>query len=227
MTREAICQHCGSVFLKRRPSTVGRFCSFACRVAAHKAKPIIRFDVLVLPKPCTIWPYTASHGYSYVQRHVNGRNSGTPRHVVAYTGRYGPVPEGLELDHLCRNRACFEPDHLEAVTHRENVLRGAAPVAALAMRAHCERGHDLRNPANRYVRRDGTWMCRGCVRTRLRQWESRNPERKAQYNAAGRAKLKERNAAKVCVGCGSIGVLYKSLCGACYRRHRREAKAVA
>lgn len=46
-------------------------------------------------------------------------------HVVFYEKRFGPVPEGLELDHLCRNKLCVNPDHLEAVTHTENVRRGA------------------------------------------------------------------------------------------------------
>ena len=67
-----------------------------------------------------------------------------------YTHRYsyemfvGPIPEGLEIDHLCRNRGCLKPSHLEAVTHRENVLR--SPIAVGAMnrnKTHCKRGHEF------------------------------------------------------------------------------------
>lgn len=64
-------------------------------------------------------------------------------HRVVYEALVGPVPEGLELDHLCRRPACVNPAHLEPVTHRENILRGEAPSAQLARRTTCHRGHPL------------------------------------------------------------------------------------
>lgn len=77
----------------------------------------------------------------------DGRRSGKRRMVYAHRFAYellvGPVPEGLELDHLCRIPLCVNPEHLEAVTHQENVHRGIAPSAVNARKTHCRRGHPL------------------------------------------------------------------------------------
>ena len=67
-------------------------------------------------------------------------------HIIAYELAHGPVPNGLELDHLCRNRACCNPEHLEPVTRQENVKRGILPqlMAAKAnAKTHCYKGHLL------------------------------------------------------------------------------------
>jgi hypothetical protein len=72
--------------------------------------------------PC--WEWTSARtpsGYARVKR--QGRDS--QAHRVAYEVHVGPIPDGLELDHLCRNRGCVRPDHLEPVTHAENMRRGA------------------------------------------------------------------------------------------------------
>lgn len=64
-------------------------------------------------------------------------------HRVMYETEHGPIPPGLELDHLCRNRRCVKPSHMEAVTHRENCLRGFGVGAMAARRTHCKHGHPL------------------------------------------------------------------------------------
>lgn len=62
-------------------------------------------------------------------------------HRWAYQYFKGPIPEGLELDHLCRNTSCVNPDHLEAVTHKVNILRGQSPQAGNARKERCDKGH--------------------------------------------------------------------------------------
>lgn len=65
-------------------------------------------------------------------------------HRVAYEHLVGPIPEGLVIDHLCRNRACVNPEHMEPVTNKENVLRGIGPSAQAARLTHCVNGHELK-----------------------------------------------------------------------------------
>lgn len=75
-------------------------------------------------------------------------------HRVAYRLYVGPIPEGQEIDHLCRVRWCCNPAHLEAVTHKEN-LRRAHPVCGAGL-------HDMADPANHYQRSNGGRMCKPC-----------------------------------------------------------------
>jgi hypothetical protein len=75
----------------------------------------------------------------------------------------GPIPQGLTIDHLCRNRACVNPTHLETVDHRTNVLRGEGPPAREARATSCQRGHP-KVAANRKIDADGKARCRVCIR---------------------------------------------------------------
>lgn len=85
-------------------------------------------------------------------------------HRWAYERLVGPIPDGLVLDHLCRNRACANPDHMEPVTFRENVLRGEGPTAANARKTECPVGHSLADPY--IVPSTGSRMCRICIKER-------------------------------------------------------------
>ena len=83
-------------------------------------------------------------------------------HRFAYELLVGPIPSGLELDHLCCNPSCVRPDHLDPVTHHENILRGRSPAAQHARKTHCKRGHEF-TPENTYFRSNGNRRCRFCV----------------------------------------------------------------
>lgn len=101
------------------------------------------------------WPYQGPLTDGYGRLWLDGANQ--LAHRISYQELVGAIPEGLQLDHLCRNRACVNPDHLEPVTVRENVLRGEGPTAVAARRERCPRGHELRE------RRRGTAIQRFCA----------------------------------------------------------------
>lgn len=110
----------------------------------------------------------AVHGYGYYNKLM--------AHRVSYEMHVALIPEGLVIDHLCRNRACVNPDHLEVVTQRENVLRGESPSAVAARRDACSNGH-LYTPENLKVmtKPDGRLYrrCRTCSRARQAEYMAR------------------------------------------------------
>lgn len=92
-----------------------------------------------------------------------------PAHRIAYELVNGPIPEGLEIDHLCRNRLCVRPDHLEAVTTQENLRRGNGASARNARKDRCSQGHEF-DETNTYWRPDGKGRdCRTCRAARSRR----------------------------------------------------------
>ena len=83
-----------------------------------------------------------------------------PAHRYCYEALVGDIPAHLEPDHLCRNRACVRPDHLELVTHQENTRRGTG-WARNGNNTHCIHGHAF-DAKNTYIRKNGTRRCRRC-----------------------------------------------------------------
>lgn len=96
-------------------------------------------------------------------------------HRFSYELFVGSIPEGLVIDHLCRNRGCVNPAHLEVVTSGENTRRGFAVTTALAARTVCKQGHVL-DEANTLRRADGSRRCRTCHRDEVRAWRQRRAE---------------------------------------------------
>src|SRR3954469_973252 len=84
-------------------------------------------------------------------------------HRVAYEFVIGKIPDGMFLDHLCRNRACVNPSHLEPVDARTNILRGVGFAAVNAAKKHCNNGHPF-TQENTYIMSDGGRRCRTCQR---------------------------------------------------------------
>jgi hypothetical protein len=117
---------------------------------------------------CWIWQgASTSGGYGVIRFRRTPGERGTynaPTHRVSYLIHVGPIPEGLVLDHLCRVRLCCNPDHLEPVTNRENILRGVSPSARNAHMTHCDYGHPLAG-ANLYIKPGrGDRACLVCKR---------------------------------------------------------------
>lgn len=118
----------------------------------------------VTPSGCAPWMAAKTSGYGVVQ--YNGRVHRA--HRVVYECVVGPIPSGLEIDHLCRNRACVNPEHLEAVPQSVNNMRSLSASALHARKSHCLRGHELTTD-NVYVRKRGhkqERFCRECSRMR-------------------------------------------------------------
>ena len=98
-------------------------------------------------------------------------------HRMYYELEKGPIPEGLQLDHLCRIRCCVNPEHLEPVTLVENVMRGESFYAKQARRTHCPQGHEY-SGRNLMLTTRGERKCRACdlARVKARYWQLRRTE---------------------------------------------------
>lgn len=117
-------------------------------VEEQKAKDELVFRIFK-SVGCIEWKkYIDSNGYGKMRLSSPRANEGA--HRVSYKTFVGEIPAGMVLDHLCRNRACINPAHLEVVTQRENTLRGIGPTAKHAMATHCPRGHPF-DEKNTYV----------------------------------------------------------------------------
>ncbi|MEU2070427.1 HNH endonuclease signature motif containing protein [Streptomyces anulatus] len=118
-----------------------------------------KVDKTSSPNNCWLWTAATTYGYGVfsVQRRMQRA------HRVAYEALVGRIPDGLQIDHLCRVRECVNPEHLEAVTLRENVMRGANHVADQVKRTRCPQGHPY-DEKNTYLRPNGKRDCRKCKR---------------------------------------------------------------
>lgn len=122
------------------------------------------------PSGCWLWTGTTLRGYG--QFGIGSKTDGTRRMTYAHRWAYehfvGPIPDDLQLDHLCRVPACVNPAHLEPVTQLENQRRGKK-----ARQTHCVRGHEY-TPENTGRNSRGCRLCKTC-RALLRRERSRTP----------------------------------------------------
>jgi hypothetical protein len=190
------CAICGAAFstTNRGHLCCGRTCGTQMRESNRFAREEREGAYALNGDMCWVW-----------QGHLSGGGYGPHRRY--YRHHRGPISKGLHIDHLCRNRACVNPWHMEAVTQKVNSLRGVGAPAQNARKTHCKHGHEL-TPENTYKSNDRWRGCRECRRQYFRDYRKRAkaklaardharwPARRDVQNAARRARHRVAKAAK-------------------------------
>lgn len=115
------CEHCGDAFEVWAWRKGQKYCSRKCLYEAKVVPPMDRLRFRIDDGGCHVWTGALCDG-GYAMMTI--KNVARRVHVVVYEHHHGAVPAGLEIDHQCRNRACINERHLEAVTHQVNAVRG-------------------------------------------------------------------------------------------------------
>lgn len=115
---------------------------------------------------CWNWRGTITQ-YGYAQFRAGSESYRA--HRLSYLWAKGIIPKGLVLDHLCRNRNCVNPEHLEAVTIKVNILRGVGFAAKNSKKTHCPEGHEY-TPDNVYLDKTKRRHCKICHAERQREY---------------------------------------------------------
>lgn len=143
-----------------------------------------------MPEPntgCWFWVMSlSSEGYGRIS--VN--NNVEYAHRVSYKTFVGPIPDELDIDHVCRNRSCICPQHLEPVTRQVNLLRGVGVSAKNASKTHCPKGHPY-DELNTTFRR-GSRECKKCVKARESLYRSSDAYREKMRNKYAKNKIHDK-----------------------------------
>ena len=129
-----------------------------------------RFWAKVESGPGDCWTWTGSAHKGYGRFGANGRT--VKSHRWAYEYMVAEIPEGLVIDHLCLNRSCVNPDHMDPVPQSVNAARSNAGPNHHGGRTHCKRGHEF-TPKNTGRDSRGDRYCRTCMRMHYRNWQIR------------------------------------------------------
>lgn len=162
------CERCAKPFVPFGRRNGRRFCSVDCRFLSH----------VQLSSGNSCWTWNGDldrHGYG---RFFAAEFKTRSAHRIGYMLLVGPIPDGLTLDHLCRNTRCVNPDHLEPVTQRVNNARSMSPSAQHACKTHCDTGHEF-TPENTYTYVRGgrrVRSCRTCNRAAVARLHARRRE---------------------------------------------------
>lgn len=174
-------------------------------IAPDRVIERIKSRIEISANGCWLWTGPTVVGYGRVNwKTDDGRMVWTGAHRVMYTTSKGPIPEGMDIDHLCHepkdchpanaadcpHRKCCNPDHLDAVSRRNNLLRGGTVAASRRAITHCPEGHGY-ILENTLVDTLGRRSCKECVYKRNRAYYWANRERRKAYNKAWHAKRKE------------------------------------
>lgn len=143
----------------------------------RRMAPAERFWLKVDKTPtCWLWTgYLEKNGYAYFSYGPSSDKTRAAAHRFSYEMVNGPIPDSLQIDHLCRVRRCVNPTHLEAVTARENLMRGIGVAAINSQKTHCIRGHAFTVENTGPNGRDGQGRtCKECRRINARRrWRER------------------------------------------------------
>jgi HNH endonuclease len=124
---------------------------------------------------CWVWTGSLTvQGYG--RMFIKERGTTDYAHRIVYKLLVGPIPEGLTIDHLCRNKLCVNPEHLETVSARTNILRGYGPAARNARKKRCHKGHILSGKNVMIVRGGTKRQCRKCWSAYYKKWRREKPQ---------------------------------------------------
>ena len=134
--------------------------------------------------PCWLWMASLdTYGYGMFWQGPRPMRKLRRSHRVAYEASFGQIPEGFDIDHLCRNRCCVNPAHLEPVTRKENLRRGIRPGRYQSSKTHCPKGHPYEG-INLFIDR-GRRHCMTCRRKYQRDYAREKRQRNVDYSKQG------------------------------------------